>query len=367
MVNHLSYQDILRNALDGKPIALGDIMGQDVVIDPGDPIDWIAVTGISREYLEQLFTLPDEVIAAVEGEFPTPHTVAVQAATGEMPALENLSLLNQSLDVSSLAFEFEGFSSETETEDVAIGIPSSLLDLQAKLTDLRVPTQVQDDEEEVSVLTQFAAEADDFALLLGLLLNSLQSAGTIARRRDIDPRLLAILIALLMAYLQWLWRILRDLERNFRRRPDEDDDCDITVKDIFENPAILAGKVSAEVSCAFDKTRWLHGEAGETSPGWKFEFMKPGTTSLTGLQVRWSSGLEGRHFRDSEGKGLPYWVITIPNGNPPKLWIDNHGNLYTKPPNYSKGDLISKAQIWPRRSLLPLPGNLHLWVFGSDV
>jgi hypothetical protein len=78
VVNHLSYQDILRNALDGKPIALGDIMGQDVVIDPGDPIDWIAVTGISREYLEQLFTLPDEVIAAVEGEFPTPHTVAVR-------------------------------------------------------------------------------------------------------------------------------------------------------------------------------------------------------------------------------------------------------------------------------------------------
>lgn len=109
------------------------------------------------------------------------------------------------------------------------------------------------------------------------------------------------------------------------------------VKEIFENPAALAGKTPNDVAHMFPSTHWDIAPQTGRSPGTKYT-LKNEAGNVTGqIQVRWSSGQTGRHFRDAAGVGQPYWQIAIANGKPPHIWVGPNGKMYSKPPTYRGG------------------------------
>jgi hypothetical protein len=70
------------------------------------------------------------------------------------------------------------------------------------------------------------------------------------------------------------------------------------------------------------------------------------------VHVRYSEGQSGRHFRDEDGNGLPYWHISIANGNPSQLWVGPDGTVYSKPPTYRSGKPVS-GEIFDETLELP--------------
>ncbi len=115
------------------------------------------------------------------------------------------------------------------------------------------------------------------------------------------------------------------------------------VKEIFDNPAILAGKTPADVGHMFPATHWDIAASTGRSTGTKYN-LKNAAGNVTGqVQIRWSQAETGRHFRDAAGKGQPYWQISIANHTPGHIWVGPNGKMYSKPPVY-KGGAIDAAQ-----------------------
>jgi hypothetical protein len=131
------------------------------------------------------------------------------------------------------------------------------------------------------------------------------------------------------------------------------------LKQIFDHPAVLAGKHPGDVGHIFSPQHWDVGPITGRSPGTKYN-LKNAQGKVTGqIQVRWSSGSSGRHFRDAAGKGQPYWQISVANAKPGHVWIAPDGKMYSKPPTYKAGKMNQADPPVPWTGSLTLPPDVE--------
>lgn len=130
------------------------------------------------------------------------------------------------------------------------------------------------------------------------------------------------------------------------------------VKEIFENPAVLAGKTPDDVAHMFPSTHWDKADSTGRSTGTKFTIKNEAGNVTGDIQVRWSKAETGRHFRDATGKGQPYWQISVGNGKPPHVWIGPDGKMYSKPPTYKGGAINAADPAVEFTGSIPIPAKV---------
>lgn len=140
-------------------------------------------------------------------------------------------------------------------------------------------------------------------------------------------------------------KIRRKLKERRRRKLGR-----MSVGALLANPKVLAGATPDDVAGLFPSTTWTRQATRGRSSGWRWQHKDAGSA----LQIRYSGGETGRHFRDPGGNGLPYWHISVSNGKPPKLWIGPDGTVYTKPPTYRGGRVVpGSAEMFSGRLEIP--------------
>lgn len=128
----------------------------------------------------------------------------------------------------------------------------------------------------------------------------------------------------------------------------------MSIGDVLADPRALAGASPDDVARLFPSGTWTRQATRGRSSGWRWQHKEAGSE----LQIRYSGGETGRHFRDPSGNGLPYWHISVSNGKPPKLWVGPDGTLYTKPPTYRGGRVVT-GSAEPFSGRLEIPASLR--------
>jgi len=116
---------------------------------------------------------------------------------------------------------------------------------------------------------------------------------------------------------------------------EDEDECPINIRQIFDTPNILAPYTPSQVECAFDE-RWIKSThkspSGSENTKWNFR-----NSGMVVVRHSMNDGTSQRHFRDANNNTLPYWKLSGAAGTtPPQLWVVSTG-VYSSAPSYRDG------------------------------